>query len=270
MTNMDMSAVMNALRRVEKMCCRMQREELPPAAQWLRDNARMLYSQAQMAKNSARVYKKAVYRDVYAFCRQLLQENEQRVNEKILFDAAKIAQEERPFTVTELRALEQLLRMALLCNLCLLLPAVEKEVRACAAGDQLAAQLIRGEEIMLPEDPVALCRALEVLTDSGDTRCARRLEAMLREKDWQTQRVMQLAQEALLRTAQAASAAIGSLRRLQKMDFGRMVERLSVACHALQKESVFRRTDASGRALYLTAVECAAKKTGRSVVQVCE
>ena len=109
MTNMDMSAVMNALRRVEKMCCRMQREELPPAAQWLRDNTRMLYSQAQMAKNSARVYKKAVYRDVYAFCRQLLQENEQRVNEKILFDAAKIAQEERPFTVTELRALEQLL-----------------------------------------------------------------------------------------------------------------------------------------------------------------
>lgn len=270
MAKMDMSAVMNALRRVEKMCCRMQREELPPAAQWLRDNARMLYTQAQLAKNSARAYKNAAYRQAYAFCRQLLQENERCLNEKILFQAAQQWQEEMPFTVRELRALEDLLRIALLNDLCLLLPAVEKEVLACRTGDQLAAQLGGGEETVLPEEPAALCRALETLTDSGDTLSARRLEAMLREKEESSQRVMQLAQEALARTAQEVSADIKSLKQLQKMDFGRMTERLSAACHALQKESEFRRTDAAGRALYLTAAEHIAKRTGKSEVQVCE
>ena len=39
-------SIISPIRRAERLLCQSPREDLPPAAQWLRDNARALYGQA--------------------------------------------------------------------------------------------------------------------------------------------------------------------------------------------------------------------------------
>ncbi len=271
MTRMDMAAVISALRRMEKICFQSEREELPPAAQWLRDNARMLYSEALWAKDSRREYKKAAYKPLYAFCKQLLMDNTGRVHEGILYHAAQKRQQEQPFTVRELRALRDMLRIVLMEMLQEMLLQAEKECRAYQQGEALAAQLAQGDAVQkAPEDAVLLSRAMEVLTESGDMLSARALEALMRGQEWQLSEVLRLSQERCMRTAGQTSAVITSLRRLGKINFGRLTERLSVSCQLLLQEGTFRRMDAGSRALYLTAVERLSRRSGEKEERICE
>lgn len=271
MSKIDLSAAITSLRRIEKMCSQAQREELPPAAQWLRDNARLLYSAAQEAKDNRREYKKGEYRPLQDFCMTLVCENEGRVDEKIVYQAVREAQSKQPFTVRELRALKSMLRIALMKQLHALLPQVESECRAYQLGRELASSIASGGQMdTVRDEPVMLCRALEILTESGDMRSARALEALLREKEWQPQAVARLAQESCARTAQQLGQVITSVRRLPKMPFDRMVEKLSVSCQMLLQEAAFRRMDMSSRALYLTAVERLSCRAKEGEERICE
>lgn len=271
MTRMDMAAVIVSLRRIEKMICRSEREDLPPAAQWLRDNARMLYGEALAARESRKCYKKAAYKQLYAFLKQLLRDHEGRVSERVLYQAAQEKQKDAPFTVRELRALEGLLRIVLMEMLLETLPQAESECRAYQQGDQLAAQLSQGEEIINPPtDPVLLGRAMEVLTESGDVPSSRALEAIMRAHGWQPQEALRLSEEKRMHSAGQIAALITSLRKIGKMDFGRMIEQLSVSCQMLLQEGTFRRMDAASRALYLTAVDRLARASGESEARICE
>ena len=271
MTRTDMSAVINGLRRMEKMCCQRQREDLPPAAQWLRDNARMLYSEAWSAREACQKKKKRQYEQLYAFCKQYLQQHEGRVEEKTLYHAAQEAQQERPFTVTELCEMPFALRCALLERLYTLLPAVEGECRAYEGASQLAARLARGErEEKCPDDALLLSRSMELCIQSVDAAAAREMESLMREAGRQPAQIRQLAQEARLRTAMQVADVIGSLRNLGKIPFQRLTERLSVACQLLLREGTFRRMDSASRALYLAAVARIARRGRVSEARVCE
>jgi len=269
MTRMHIAAAEKALRRMEKLCCLSEREELPPAAQWLRDNARLLYSAAQQAKGDSREYQKTAYRALFAFCEQLLRENDGQVNEKILCQAVENAQAERPFTVRELRGMEHMLRICLLRRLHALLPLAENECRAYRRGALLAAEMPRGEVQTEGEDPVALCRALEILSESGLVRAARQLEALLQEGGLNSEAVLSSSEEKRMRTAQLIGHVISALRLLPRMDFGRLSEKWSVACRILMQEDTFRRMDRSGRALYLTAVQRLSERTGCGEEKIC-
>ncbi|MBR5231708.1 MAG: hypothetical protein IKW00_05610 [Clostridia bacterium] len=269
MTHKKMSAVLFALRRIEKLCCSTDREDLPPAAGWLRDNARMLYTAAMEAKGNKDCRKKE-YARLHAFCTGLLQENEGRLNERMLYHGALDAQGSAPFTISELKCMEHMLRTVLLEMLLPLLPVIENECHAYEGGKALAASMARGEEGQIGDHPVQLYRALEILTESGDVRGAKRLEMLMQEREWQPRAIMHLAQETCMRTAEQIGNLIGSVRLLPRMDFARMTEKLSVSCHILLQESTFRRMDRSSRGLYLTAVERISRRTGEAQERICE
>ena len=55
-------SIISPIRRAERLLCQSPREDLPPAAQWLRDNARALYGQAAQTQQEARYLGRRAFR----------------------------------------------------------------------------------------------------------------------------------------------------------------------------------------------------------------
>ena len=65
-------SIISPIRRAERLLCQSQREDLPPAAQWLRDNARALYGQAAQTQQEARYLGRRAFRRLRDFCDALI------------------------------------------------------------------------------------------------------------------------------------------------------------------------------------------------------
>ena len=153
-----------ALQRAEKYVCRLGAEELPPAAGWLRDNARALYGQ-----ESSRGLSGSAFARLRAVCDQLCGQLSGPWTEAALCRAiARVTGEAAPFTVAEARALQGMLRDRMLRSLVALLPRITGECRMWQAGRQLAAH--PGKP--LPDEPYHLIPAaadyVEVEEDDDD------------------------------------------------------------------------------------------------------
>ena len=121
-----------ALRRAEKMVCAMDRAALPPAAEWLRDNARALYG-----LGSSRGLTRRKYARLRAWCDQLCGGLSGPWTEAALCQALRrLTGEKAPFTVNEARAMQGMLRDRMLAHLVALLPQIRAEVEARRAGQQ--------------------------------------------------------------------------------------------------------------------------------------
>ena len=259
------------LRALEKTCCRSEREDLPPAAQWLRDNARALYSAVGEAQTAWHTCKGKKYAALRACCQQLLAREKGCLTAERLYAAVEEQQKARAFTVRELRALPQMLLLCTVLQLQDVLPQIERECAAYAQGDRLArAAGYKDSAQPLPTQEAALCRAMEVLSESGDVQGLKLMEARLREKELQPGKVQRDAQTQLSETAQYMGGVVETLRLLPKLRWDSLMPRLSVASRLLSQERTFRRMDAAGRDLYLTQVSRIAERAKVPEERVCE
>lgn len=265
------------LRQAERLFCTAERSDLPPAAQWLRDNARALYNAAGEVQRAARVTNNRRWARLRAFCDGLCQSLSAPLTQEELLRNVRIAQEEAPFTVEELCMLRSAVTRALMLRLAELLPEVCAQCRAYRDGETLAGQLATGGAVRWPKEPLALFRAMELLSQSGNHDAAAALEHHLRAGNTQPRANAYMAREALSRTAQQAGALISTVLSLPRMRWNSMTESLSVACAALRQDGVFPRMDEAGRMQYLSAAarlarraRCSEEEVCRAVVSLCD
>ena len=247
-----------SLEKAQRRVCACPREALPPAAAWLRDNGRALYA---LAKTAAVPRGKTAA--VYALCRDFAAAAGGPVGENALCRALRAG--DAALTAEELRAVPGLLKYALLCRLYDLLPRITAECRAARQGDKFAS----GHPGRLPEDPVALGRALEALSAAGDGAALGALEARLRQKGLNPRALMRQGREALARTAEETGAVITALQSADRLDGERICQKCSPAAALLRGHPVFSAMDRAGRALYLTAVSRLSRQTRVSEREVC-
>ena len=156
----------HSLRRAEKLFGAADREELTPAARWLRDNARALYA---LAREEGPDLRGREYDRLRALCEDMARLAAGPIREAALCRAIRAAEEE--LTVRALRALPDMLRRQLLRRLDSLLPGVTAEYREWLQGGRLAAA---------PLTPIAAERARTLLTQSGRAADVRALEGRMR------------------------------------------------------------------------------------------
>ena len=266
----SMLLILQSLRQAERVFCAAEREALTPAAQWLRDNARSLYSQAY-ALRGCRALRRQEYSRVRALCADIAQNCSGPVLEGPLCRHLRAWQaEERPLTVRELRALPELLNHALMQRLCGLLPGILRQYRAWQAGEALSRQAAAAKLAALPSEPVTLWRAVELLTHSGHTEAVRRLESRLRERGLSPQQLTHTAQEQLESAAAEVGAVISALLSLPKLNGGRITEKCSAACAVLRQHANFSLMDEESRALYLTAVDRLSRRLRVEETRLCK
>lgn len=260
--------IQKKLRRLEKTCCQTPRDDLPPAAQWLRDNARALYSAMEDIRQApCRSHRLRQLRD---FGAALTAAEKGSLTARAVYAAAEERQKAQLFTVRELRALPAVLMQCEAERLFNLLPIIEKEIRCFAQGAALYAQLSAGMTVSaLPQEEIALSRALDMLSQSGDAEDIRQLEALIREKGLDPRALRHAAREQLEETARQTGGVIHALKTLPRMPWGRMTQRLSVACQLLSQERTFRRMDDTGRETYLTQVSRLSERAKVSEERVC-
>ena len=233
---------LRSLRRAEKRFGRASREDLPPAACWLRDNSRALFS---LAAGRERALERREYRRLRTLCADLAAQAAGPLRENALCRAVLRAQAGQPLTVRELRALPGMLRQALLRRLAALLPAVLEEYGQWQDGARLKADAAH---------PIAAHRALETLRRAGRAEEARALEGRIRAAGADPRALNALARDALSATAGEMEAVIPALLSLEQLDGGRVVEKCSRAAAMLREAAIWRRMDREGRALYLSGV----------------
>ena len=251
-----------ALRRAEKTVCGLDREDLPPAAEWLRDNARALYGQ-----ESGRGLRRREFGRLRAVCDQLSGQLSGPWTEAALCRAVqRIAGEAAPFTVAEARALQGMLRDRMLERLGALLPEILAECRHWQAGRRLAAHPGR----TLPTEPAVLCRALDILTASGQAGAVRALQSRMRAANIDPEAAVYAVREQSTALAAETGALIGALKSLPGLHWDRLAERLCAACQVLRRHPDFMRMELSSRALYLSAVRRLSRRTGLTETELCE
>ena len=269
MTNI--AFIQRKLRAVEKTVCQLAREELPPAAVWLRDNARALHGVTEQVRRQEKMYRGAKYARLAAFCRDLVQKENALLTERSIFSAVREAQNERPFTVRELRALPDLLTQSTVLYLYALLPQIEKECRAYAQSQSICTLVSAGgRPDMLKADEIACSRALDLLLQSGDSDAMKRMEALLREKNLEPRQLQHAVREQMETSARHTGSAVNTLRLLSRIQWGRMQARLGTAYALLSQERTFRRMDDTGRETYLTQVSRLSERLHTEESRICE
>lgn len=246
-----------SLRRAERVFCSVPREDLTPAAQWLRDNARALYA---LARQPGRVPGGRAYRRLWALCDALSRQTRGPIRENALCRAAREAAGETPLTVDELRALPDALRLCLLKRLRALLPGALREYRLWQAGGRL-------EDA--PLEPVAVCRAQALLHAAGQAEAARRLEGRIRAAGADPRSLVRQARERLGGTAEETGAVVSALLSLRQLDGARLTEKCSEAARLLAKAPVWGRMDRESRGMYLTGVSRLRRRLGAPEGEIC-
>ena len=150
-------SIISPIRRAERLLCQSPREDLPPAAQWLRDNARALYGQAAQTQQEARYLGRRAFRRLRDFCDALIAPPSGRIDEGALLRALRQAQKDALFTVQELRALHGMLRARLFAALLALLPTLVQECQDYRTGEALAAALGHSAPARWPQSPPCWC-----------------------------------------------------------------------------------------------------------------
>lgn len=229
-----------SLRRAERLFCTVPREDLTPAAQWLRDNARALYALAGLPGPKGRRYAR-----LRGVCEELSRRACGPIRENALCRAAARAAGDEPLTVEELRALPDMLRVCLIGRLRTLLPVVLSEYRQWQAG---------GRPDAAPLTPVAVWRARMLAQEAGQAEDARRLEGRLRAAGIDPRDFARRAREALEATARETGDTVSALLSLRRVDTARLTEKLSPAARLLGRAPVWGQMDRESRGMYLTGV----------------
>lgn len=249
-----------SLRRAERYFCGMDREAMPPAAQWLRDNARSLYGQ-----EGGRPAKREFAR-LRQLCDQLCGQLAGALTEADLCRAVgRLAGEDAPLTVREARALPGLLREELLRRLAALVPEAVAECQAWQAGARWASR----PEGKLPESPAALCRALALLNQSGQAEAVRALKSRMRAAELSPDALCRETRETSQSLAAEVGALIGALKALPRLNWDKTAERLCAATPLLRRHPGYGRMDDASRALYLSAVSRLARRGHMEETALC-
>ena len=259
--------ILGSLRQAERLFCASERRNLPLAAQWVRDNARMLYGLACGLRGRERILKRQEFAALRALCADLCDHCAGPWQEAALCRAVRAGQGEKPLTVRALRLLPDALLREQLGRLCALLAEAEAQCRAWQEGARLAAAPASAR---LPRSPLAAEHALALLSEAGDTEGMRALEGRLRRKEDDPRALTARARSALQRTAEEMGALISALLSVPRLSGGRITERCSAACAALRKHPGFLRMDRESRALYLTAVSRLSRRLGAEETRVCQ
>ena len=250
--------LLNSLKRAERQIGRAPREDLPPAARWLRDNARALFS---LAAGQDRALKRREYRRLQGICADLAAQAAGPMRENALCRAVMRAQAGQPMSVRELRALPAMLRRELLRRLTKILPAVLDEYRQWQEGARLHADAAH---------PIAAHRAIETLRQAGRMEEARTMEGRLRAAGADPRETAAQARAALAATAAEMEAVIPALLSLEQLDGGRVAEKCSDAAARLRAAAIWRRMDREGRALYLTGVSRLSRALRVEEAEICK
>jgi len=265
----DANAFLYMLRRTERLLCAREEQQLPPAAQWLRDNARALYGLAAGLRQRQGYLNRREFCRLRGLCGALWAQQAGPWQEGRLCRAVNALQGEEPLTVRELRALPDLLAWTGMERLCALLPGTAAEYRAWQAGARLQAAAAAGKLPPISREPVTLWRALELLAQAGQTEAARALEAAMRAAGIPPRAAARQARESLQRHAAEVGDLVSALLSLPRLHGGRITEGCSVACARLRQHPGFFRMDAESRALYLTAVSRLSRRLGVPEERVC-
>ncbi|MBQ7454988.1 MAG: hypothetical protein IJS53_00975, partial [Clostridia bacterium] len=268
-TPLDSFSIIHSLRRADRLLCAAPRDELTPAGQWLRDTARALYGQTFSLRRARRLLRKKEFSRLRAVCEKLAAAQRGKVRLGALCRAVAAEAKDDPWTARELRALPDALGLCLLRNLCGQLPDLLRQHHAWQAGHRLAASAAANRLRALPQDPVTLWRAVDLLSASGDIEAARLLDSRLRETGASPQALAHEAQRQLADAAAAVGGTIQALLSLPQLDGGLLAERCSPACALLRRHGGFGRMDREGRALYLTAASRLSRRLRVPEEQVC-
>ena len=236
-----------SLRRAERRLCAQPREELTPAGQWIRDNARALYLLARTP------FGPLPSRRLAELCQTLAEDAAGPLREAALCREIGRLQGEEPLTVAELRALPDALRYALLARLRSLLPRVLRE----------------NEKRQREQEPIAVWRACLRLVEAGRAEELRALESGLRARGLDPRELNRQARQALEETAAQVSAAVNALLSLSRLDGARITEKCSAAARLLADAPVWRDMDRESRGMYLTAVSRLHKRLGVGEEEIC-
>lgn len=265
-----LSTMLHSLRRTERLLCSAERRDIPPAACWLRDNARALYGAACALTQDSAHLRRREYDRLRRFARQACESAQGALREEQLRRRIQEEQKDAPFTIRELRALPGMLSLCCLSRLCRQLPVVEQELRDWRAGEALCSRIPDLTPETLPAAPITLWRAMSLLSAAGNLSGARMLESAMRARETAPQALSRQAREQLESTSAAVGASVTLLLQLPRLDFARLREKCGAACHTLMAEETFRLMDRDSREMYLTAVSDVARRARCEETRVCE
>ena len=149
------------------------------------------------------------------------------------------------------------------------MPQIEAEIEYFAQGALLAERISLPTAPTLSKSEVALQRAMDLLSQSGDTDNLKRLQSLLHEKSLQPAAIHRIAREQTEETAHLTGGVIHTIKLLPRLRFNRMTARLSHAYALLSQERTFRRMDDQGRDTYLTQVMRLSERAHVSEESVC-
>ena len=251
--------LIRALKGAHQALRTLPRESLSPAAQWVEDHGRFLLGEMDALRFSLRRSPLLPAREgtprLLSFARKTVEEGKGEITLPLILRSAREYFSEQEITQREIALLSSALSCALFERLLPVLSACREEARLY----RKAGEWLLREGAPLPS-PLLTEKILFRLSQEEKEDALRRFTAFLEKNGLQAEEESQKALEEMSRRGQEAGALILSLRRLSRLPFDRIAERLSPCAQIYREEETYRRMDGASRNFYLLQTERIAKK----------
>lgn len=246
------SGMARRIRRAVQAVNRVPREDASPAAQWVEDHTRLLLDAAEMLERDLRFSPKVPAIQgtprILTLARQAVKEEE--LTAGLIVRRFREELGEEALTQAEIDLLPQALVCALFEELNELLDTCIQEPDIYAQSRAWASALAKGQKEHLPHDPQLLGLVLLRLDETEDADALRRADELLNQAGMKASEALQKAQAQWERDGLKAGRIIAALRKIERLPFDRIAERLSSVAAALREDRTYCRMDAESRAYY--------------------
>lgn len=231
------------------------REDLPPAGVWAEDHARFLMDEAEALERDSRRWPRLPEENGAPRLRRAAGRIAEagEISAPLILLLMREENEKQAWTEAELALMRPALSCALMEEIRAALTDLSREAAAYVrAGEQARAFAARPDGA-LPRDRAERARLIRRMEEMEDGDALRRADEALRRQGETAEEISREERERAVRAGERLGKRIDALRRLTRLPFDRMAERLSEAGRVLCVQDTYRRMDAESRALYRRA-----------------
>jgi len=230
------------------------REDLSPAGLWMEDHARFLLGEAdalrRALKNAPRLPGGHREPRILSLARLICREGKGEISAPLILRTARHFFADAEITQAELHYLSSALAVALFEKLAPVFSACQEEKRRLLSARKWIRDLEEGHHPTLPGDVMLTEKIIALLSVAEHAQGLQFIDEMLMQKGSSTEKITQEAHEKMTEMGEEAAKGITSLRRLSRLPFDKIHERLSPLAYIFREEETYRQMDEESRRCY--------------------
>ena len=246
--------LLSSIRSAFKALRAIPREDLSPAGLWMEDHARFLLGEADVLrrtlKQAPRLPGNQREPRILSLARLICREGKGEIAAPLILRTARHFFADEEITQAELHYLPSALAVALFEELAPVFSACREEKKHLLLARKWIRDLEDGKHPLLPGDVMLTEKIIAQLSAAEHAQGLQLMDTLLAEKGSSTEKAAREAHQKMGEAGERAAKVITSLRRLSRLPFDKIHERLSPLARILREEDTYRKMDAESRGFY--------------------